>query len=327
MKTKIILLFILSLFLISCSNKTNDLLMNESNVVIIENQTLDLNSVNVTKEVKVDNLTLNITEKNRTNVTINVSLDNISNDVLKNKSNVTENKVKNKTFNVGDTWYWQLDGKLDLSKDVYVYDVDLSKVTTEEMNILHKRGVSVICYFSAGTAEDFRDDYFQFPNSVLGNTLEDWNDEKWLDVSNYKFFSNLMIERLDLAKRKGCDGVELDNIDGYKNNNGFAFEYEDQLEYNIWIAKEAKIRGLLVGLKNNVEQVKDLIEFYDFAINEQCFEYEECDLLKPFIEAEKPVFGVEYELSSETFCSVANSYNFSFAKANYELNGYFKPCN
>ncbi|MDX1398211.1 MAG: endo alpha-1,4 polygalactosaminidase, partial [Oceanospirillum sp.] len=34
---------------------------------------------------------------------------------------------------------------------------------------------------------------------------------------------------------------------------------------------------------------------YDFSVNEQCFEYNECDTLKPFIDAGKPVLNAEYK--------------------------------
>jgi len=32
---------------------------------------------------------------------------------------------------------------------------------------------------------------------------------------------------------------------------------------------------------------------FDWALNEQCFEFDECDLLDPFVAAGKAVFGVE----------------------------------
>jgi len=38
----------------------------------------------------------------------------------------------------------------------------------------------------------------------------------------------------------------------------------------------------------------DLVDDYDFAINEECFTYGECDLPAPFVERNKAVFQVEY---------------------------------
>lgn len=103
-----------------------------------------------------------------------------------------------------------------------------------------------------------------------------------------------MKSRLDLAKQKGCDGVEPDNMDGYINNSGFNLTASDQLAYNRFIANEAHIRNLSVGLKNDLDQVVELVDYYDFSVNEQCFEYSECSTLIPFINKGKPVFNSEY---------------------------------
>ena len=38
-----------------------------------------------------------------------------------------------------------------------------------------------------------------------------------------------------------------------------------------------------------------MVAYFDFAVNEQCFEYEECEALKPFTEAGKAIFNAEYK--------------------------------
>jgi hypothetical protein len=50
-----------------------------------------------------------------------------------------------------------------------------------------------------------------------------------------------------------------------------------------------------VALKNDLGQIEALVSYYDFSVNELCFEYDECDLLDPFIQAGKPVLTAEYE--------------------------------
>lgn len=102
----------------------------------------------------------------------------------------------------------------------------------------------------------------------------------------------IMQKRLDLAKSKGCDGVEPDNVDAYtqKNGGGFKITYQQQLTYNIWLAREAHARDLSIGLKNDVDQVKDLVTHFDWALNEECYEYNECDTLAPFIKGELSCF-------------------------------------
>jgi len=92
-----------------------------------------------------------------------------------------------------------------------------------------------------------------------------------------------MADRMNLAKTKGCDGLEPDNVDGYENDSGFQLTGNNQIAYNTWLAQQAHARNLSIGLKNDIDQVKELVDHFDWALNEQCWEYNECDTLKPFI--------------------------------------------
>jgi hypothetical protein len=99
---------------------------------------------------------------------------------------------------------------------------------------------------------------------------------------------------MDLAVSKGCDGVDPDNVDGYTNNTGLPLMVDTQLDYNRFLANAAHARGLAIGLKNDVGQLTDLASSFDFAINEQCFQYNECGGYSAFTAQGKPVFNVEY---------------------------------
>ena len=78
----------------------------------------------------------------------------------------------------GTTWQWQLYGAVNTSWDVEMYDIDLFDVPQEIIDTLHEDGRIVICYFSAGSWEDWRGDAGDFPNAVLGETMEGWEDER-----------------------------------------------------------------------------------------------------------------------------------------------------
>ncbi|AJQ96182.1 endo alpha-1,4 polygalactosaminidase [Gynuella sunshinyii] len=211
-------------------------------------------------------------------------------------SNEQDNSSNNQSWyqpTVGVKWQWQLQQTLNTSYNVDIYDIDLFDTSKETIATLQSTGKKVICYFSAGSYEEWRDDANQFNAADKGAKLDDWEGERWLDIrsSNVR---TIMTKRLDLAKIKGCDGVEPDNMDGYQNNPGFNLTANDQLDYNRFIATEAHQRNLSVGLKNDLDQVAQLVSHFDFSVNEQCFEYDECDLLKPFIDAGKPVLNAEY---------------------------------
>lgn len=195
-------------------------------------------------------------------------------------------------------WQWQLQpnsaGQINTTYDVEVYDIDLFDAPDATIAALHGQGRRVIAYFSAGTSESFRADYGEFQPSDLGNTLAGYPNERWLDIRSANV-RRIMLARLDRAVARGFDGVEPDNVDGYVQSSGFALTAEDQLAFNRFIANEAHRRGLAVGLKNDLDQIPPLVEYFDFAVNEQCHEFSECDALRPFVEAGKPVFNAEYQ--------------------------------
>ncbi len=190
-------------------------------------------------------------------------------------------------------WQWQLLGTIDSSYDVTIYDIDLFDTNSSLIDTLQRSGKKVICYFSAGSYEEWREDAALFDIAALGNDLDGWEGERWLDI-RHESVKAIMRHRLDLAKEKGCDGVEPDNMDGYTQNTGFTLQADDQLQYNKFIANEARKRGLSVGLKNDLDQIVLLEPFFDFAVNEECHYYNECSMLQPFIDAGKPVFNAEY---------------------------------
>ena len=103
-----------------------------------------------------------------------------------------------------------------------------------------------------------------------------------------------MRSRLDRARTRGCDGVEPDNVDGYANTTGFPLTAADQLDFDRFLATEGHARGLSVGLKNDLDQLAELEPAFDWALDEECLKYAECDLLAPVIAAGKAVFHVEY---------------------------------
>ncbi len=227
----------------------------------------------------------------------------------------------------GTSWQIQYAGlPIDTSLDVKVYNLDLVETDPKLIEQLHGSGRKVVCYFSAGSYEEWRPDAAQFPAMVLGKPLEGWPGERWLDVRQIAALGPIMGARLDLAATKNCDAVDPDNVDGYANPSGFPLTAQDQLNYNRWLAAEAHKRGLAIGLKNDLDQIGDLVGDFDFSVNEQCFQYDECDKLLPFIQANKPVWGIEYEGSTGSFCPKANQLNLDTIKKKMDLDAWRESC-
>ncbi len=227
-------------------------------------------------------------------------------------------------------WQWQLaEEPVDLGIDVDMYDIDLFENSAAVIAALHERQRKVICYVSVGSWEEWRPDADGFPAEVIGKDYGGWPGEKWLDIRRIDLLAPLMRARLDECKAKGFDGVEPDNIDGYTNDTGFSLTYQDQLNYNIWLAKEAHARGLSIGLKNDSDQVAELLPYFDWALTEDCFAEGWCDQLLPFIDAGKPVFAAEYTdtgMTIDRFCSEANSMRINAALKHRELGVYRETC-
>ena len=74
--------------------------------------------------------------------------------------------------------------------------------------------------------------------------------------------------------------------------------------------------------------------YFDYAINEQCFQFEECNNnpapgYDGWVAAGKAVFQVEYRSSPRRFCGLANAANFNSIKksGNFRLRDKkWKPC-
>lgn len=133
--------------------------------------------------------------------------------------------------------------------------------------------------------------------------------------------------RLDVAKAKGCDGVEPDNIDGYSNKNGLGLTKQDQINYNSYLADQAHARGLKIALKNSTDLVASLVNKFDFAVVEECFAYNECEQYTPFIEQNKAVLVAEYSKFSTAICDKSRRLGLSTVFFNLALNGkVYNPC-
>ena len=135
---------------------------------------------------------------------------------------------------------------------------------------------------------------------------------------------------MTLAKTLGCDGVEIDQNNPIGNNPGFPITVADQKAWYLEVATQAHNRNLSVGQKNGIETTDaDTVAAFDWDLNEECFQYKECDVLKPYITANKAVFQVEYQgtvSKTSGFCPKATAMKFSSMKKKLSLGAYREVC-
>jgi hypothetical protein len=202
-----------------------------------------------------------------------------------------------------DELQWQLgDLPADVAVDAEVYDLDLFETTRAEVARLHDDGRFVVCYLSAGSWEPYRPDSRRFPAAIRGRPIQGFEDERWLDIRRLDVLLPILEARLDLCARKGFDGVEFDNVDGWTNDTGFPLTRQHQFTFLRRLANEAKERGLSPGLKNALGLIPRLVGHFGWALNEQCLQYQECGRYRPFVEAGKAVFIVEYRGPIDAVC-------------------------
>jgi hypothetical protein len=225
----------------------------------------------------------------------------------------------------GTGWQWQLTTPVDTTVDAAVFDIDGFENSAAVVSALHARGRKVVCYLNAGAYEDFRPDHARYPAALLGSG-NGWPGEQWLDIRRLDQLAPLLSARMDLCRAKGFDAVEPDNLDGYANDSGFPLTAEDQLAFNAMVARLAHSRGLAVGLKNDLPQVPQLLGDFDFAVNEQCAEFHECDALTPFVAAGKAVFEAEYNPPASAFCADAVRLRFGALLKHRSLDAWREPC-
>ncbi|MGO9877308.1 MAG: endo alpha-1,4 polygalactosaminidase [Acidimicrobiia bacterium] len=233
------------------------------------------------------------------------------------------------TSDTSMTWNWQLQGTVPTNTNVQMFDIDGFDNTAATVAALHANGTIAVCYIDFGTAENWRSDYSEFPASVLGNT-NGWPGERWLDIrassGALAIIEPIMTARMEMCKQKDFDALEPDNIDSYENNPGFPTTAADQLTYNEWIANTAHSLGLSVGLKNDNDQTAQLEPYFDWALDEQCNQYQECDTENVFTQANKAVFNAEYQ-GGTSFCAADIAAHINGVLFSINLDGSkYEPC-
>jgi hypothetical protein len=231
-------------------------------------------------------------------------------------------------FAPGQRWQYQLDGRLDTSVDAQVFDIDLFDNTAESFAALHAAGRKVICYFDTAYEPGRPDSDKLAP--FRGNPIDGWPDQAWVDQREPAVLAVLR-DRIAQAKDKGCDAIEADDVDARDNDPGFPLTAADQRAFITALAEAAHKAGLKFGLKNALDDVSALVSVADFAINEECIQFDECDLLVPFIASGKAVYHVEYteddfESLAQDVCDRSNALGFDTVLKHLDLDAPLRAC-
>jgi hypothetical protein len=240
-------------------------------------------------------------------------------------------------------WQWVLAEPFDISnprhlgtdgplaglrpEDTVIYDVDGFLTTAETVAALHARGAYVVCYVETGGWESYRPDAGAYPPAVLGRAMAGYPDERYVDIRSPAVFE-IVRDRIEMCAEKGFDAVEPDIDDSYTESTGFPLTLEDNLAFNVRVARLAHSLGMAIALKNGDEPAfaAAMEPEVDFAIVEQCFEYDTCESFAPFTRAGKAVLAVEYDMARSSFCARARALGFSAVRLDPSLDGRGRAC-
>jgi hypothetical protein len=225
------------------------------------------------------------------------------------------------------SWQIQLSGALDTSVDVGVFVADF-QTDTAVIRRLRDAGRIVICYFSAGTAEAFREDAGRFPESALGAALPDYPNERYVDVRD-ETVRSIMADRVMAAEAAGCDGIHPSGLAAFGASTGLDFDRADQIDYNRWLAGVVHARGLNIGLVDgDTSSSEELVGDFDWVVVWSCL-LADCPSAAPFTSAGKAALLVEYgdETRAEEVCPLAERLELSvIIKRNANMDAFRVGC-
>ena len=210
-----------------------------------------------------------------------------------------------------------------------LYEADGVTPNRGAVDAIHARDGYALCYVDAGSIENSRPDWSKFKawdaahgHSLIGKPYSTlFPDEFYANLNNDRgqrtFLLRMQKARMRKCAAAGFDAVDPDVVDAYAagaRKTGWHISAATQLVFNRALARTAHELNMAVVLKADLGQTRELVGDFDMAVNEQCFQNDECDTLLPFVRAGKPVFEVEYELAPAAFCARAARYGFNAVK-------------
>ncbi len=132
-----------------------------------------------------------------------------------------------------------------------------------------------VCYVNAFQSQPG----VEWPEELVSDVEDpEWPGEFVIDLStagNRSLAAGSVEKMVERCAAAGFDAVEFDNLDTFSRYERLAFGRAETIEYATTIVGLAHVRGLAVAQKNTVELLDTHIGF-DFAVTEQCGEYDEC---------------------------------------------------
>jgi len=224
--------------------------------------------------------------------------------------------------------------------NVEAYDIDegneagtSTSQVAASVAAIHASGAKAICYVETGGWESYRSDASEYSSAILSSTVAGYTDERYVDIRQWSddpgptglTLGQILTARFQLCKDEGFDGVETDLDDTYTDSTGFPLTMANELTFTTDMVGVIHGLGMAWFLKNDINGdslITDIEPLADGTVNEQCWQYDECSALEPFVQAGKPVLNVEYANEAETTtCPEALAFPMATMHTDVDLDG------
>lgn len=152
-----------------------------------------------------------------------------------------------------------------LSSYKYV-SLEAEEYDTKTIKVLQDGGTNVLLYLNVGSIEEYRSYYSSFADHTIGE-YENWEDEKWMDVT-YTPWQSYVVDTLAASiKSKNAFGVYMDNVDVYSIAKEQALNYKNYMTALKNIIKGVSNLGLKVMVNGGAELFDDANDSGDDIFN------------------------------------------------------------
>lgn len=134
--------------------------------------------------------------------------------------------------------------------------LDAQYYSKEQIDGLKDSGHTVYSYINIGSVEDFRPYYDKYEPLTLGE-YENWEEERWVDVSSGEWQSFVLDELAPGILEKDVDGFFADNCDVYYN-----FPSDEIFDGTAAILKGLKDTGAYVSINGGDRFVTEYTDRY-----------------------------------------------------------------
>lgn len=145
---------------------------------------------------------------------------------------------------------------LQHARDAYVLIDPFESEARDHIDTIQSKGNEVAGYISAGTGEDWREDFAQLKPYLSTKAWPEWPDEYFVSETDTGILS-VMKKRIDKMAVWEVDWVEFDNMDWLNEETRIRYELkataEEAKNYINTLCEYAHTKGMKCMAKNTVE--------------------------------------------------------------------------